>query len=252
LTAVIDAADCRHGYKVIQGVFLIKKAMSDNYRQSLIIPAGKTMIQAELRLPTGASGIIIFSQTGSSEEHQSRSRVVATHLEAAGLGTLIPGMFTPQERSEHGVTYDLELLTHRLVLLTEWLLDRDLFGHYRLGYYGTGVGAAAALKAAASLGTSVGAIVCRGARSDLVMESLPYVEAPTLLIAGESDRSILDFNREALDRLPGDRRLAIIGGVAHNFSEPAKMQEAAALTSGWFLQHLKPLPRVQQTYPLGV
>lgn len=219
--------------------------MPDIYHQTLTIPAGRIRLQAELRLPPGASAIIIFSQTGSSEGHRSRTRVMAARLEAAGLGTLLPEMFTASEGGGQGITYDLELLTHRLVAVTEWLQDRDLFGRYQLGFYGTGVGAAAALKAAASLGTSVGAIVCRGARPDLVRESLPYVEAPTLLIAGEFDRYILEFNREALDQLSGDRRLAIISGVAHNFSEPAKLEEAVTLTCDWFLQHLKPSPDVK-------
>jgi len=218
--------------------------MPDIYHQKLIVPAGKVRLQGELHLPPGASAIVIFSQTGCSEEHHSRSRVMEAHLEAAGLGTLLPELFTPEERVAHGITYDLELLTQRLVLLTQWLQDRDLFGHYRLGFYGTGVGAAAALKAAASLGSSIDAIVCRGARPDLVKESLPFVVAPTLLIAGELDRYILEFNREALHLLAGDRRLEIIPDVAHTFSEPSKMEEAAVATCAWFLQHVKPAPEV--------
>lgn len=183
-----------------------------------------------MHIPANAASIIVFSQTGRDDEHRSRSRLIAAYLEKAGLTTLLPDLFSPDERQGYGITFDLDLLTRRLVLVTEWLKDRDLFGHYHLTFYGTGMGAAAALKAAGGLRESIGAIVCVGGRPNLAEEALPIVNAPTLLIIGELNRYVLQLNREALDRFSCDCRLEVIAGTAHTFQE-GKMQEAASLAS---------------------
>ena len=56
-------------------------------------------------------------------------------------------------------------------------------------------GAAAALIAAAELGSEVGAVVSRGGRPDLAAPRLVEVRAPTLLIVGGDDLVVLRLNR---------------------------------------------------------
>lgn len=60
---------------------------------------------------------------------------------------------------------------------------------------GTSTGAAAALIAAAELGSEVGAVVSRGGRPDLAAPRLVEVRAPTLLIVGGDDLVVLRLNR---------------------------------------------------------
>jgi len=87
--------------------------MSDSYLQKLIIPAGRVKIQVELRVQAGSSAIIIFCQTGSSGQQQLRSRGMATRLEDAGLGTLLPEMFTPEKSRSQGKNYDIGAIVCR-------------------------------------------------------------------------------------------------------------------------------------------
>jgi pimeloyl-ACP methyl ester carboxylesterase len=64
------------------------------------------------------------------------------------------------------------------------------------------------------------------------------VEAPTLLIVGGRDTTVLDLNREALRRLGSGHELDIVEGATHLFEEPGALDEVAQLAAGWFTRHL--------------
>ena len=75
----------------------------------------------------------------------------------------------------------------------------------RVGYFGSSTGAAAALMAAARLGDEIGAVVSRGGRPDLAGDALPLVKAPTLLIVGGHDETVIELNQDAYARLRCER-----------------------------------------------
>jgi len=214
--------------------------MLSPYKQNIVIPCGKKDLSCELTLPENAQTIIVFSQAGGISRNSPRSRMMAGYLQQHGIGTLLPDLLTPDEERSSGKQYDVELMTRRLIVVTQWVLDRDLLDHYRLGYYGTSTGAAAALQAAALLPEDVGAIVCRGGRPDLAKSSLSRVQAPTLLIVGSLDRYVEQLNREALDELTCDKQLEVIQGATYLF-EGDKINEVAASTAAWFARHLHSL-----------
>jgi pimeloyl-ACP methyl ester carboxylesterase len=64
------------------------------------------------------------------------------------------------------------------------------------------------------------------------------VTAPTLLIVGGLDEPVIELNRQALDRLSGERELQIVPGATHLFEEPGALQDVARLATNWFLDHL--------------
>ncbi len=70
------------------------------------------------------------------------------------------------------------------------------------------------------------------------MPVLDRVRAPTLLIVGGDDPVVLDLNREALAKLGGDSRLAVIPGATHLFEEPGALDAVAGLAADWFAEHL--------------
>jgi pimeloyl-ACP methyl ester carboxylesterase len=86
----------------------------------------------------------------------------------------------------------------------------------------------------------VGAVVSRGGRPDLAGDTLPLVEAPTLLIVGSDDEPVIRMNEEALGRLRAEKRLEIVPGAGHLFEEPGTLEEVARLAAGWFTRHLAP------------
>ncbi len=106
------------------------------------------------------------------------------------------------------------------------------------GYFGASTGAAAALIAAAERPDDVSAIVSRGGRPDLAGPVLSKVKAPTLLIVGERDYTVIDLNQDALNGLQVEKRLVIVPGATHLFEEPGALEEVAQLSAEWFLNHL--------------
>jgi putative phosphoribosyl transferase len=123
-----------------------------------------------------------------------------------------------------------------------WLEGGGLIGSVPLGYFGASTGAAAALVAAAGRPGSVAAIVSRGGRPDLAGAALERVTAPTLLIVGGADYEVLELNRQALRRLPGPGRLAVVPGATHLFEEPGALEQVAELARDWFATHFQASP----------
>ena len=107
-----------------------------------------------------------------------------------------------------------------------------------MGYFGASTGAAAALKAAAALGSSIEAVVSRGGRPDLPTAALAHDQSPTDLIVGGNDDVVLQLNREASARLAGTKQLVIVPGATHLFEEPGALEEVARLATEWFKRYL--------------
>jgi pimeloyl-ACP methyl ester carboxylesterase len=56
-------------------------------------------------------------------------------------------------------------------------------------------------------------------RPDLAGAVLGRVRAPTLLVVGGRDRTVLALNRAALEGLAGPARLEVVAGASHLFPE---------------------------------
>ena len=82
-------------------------------------------------------------------------------------------------------------------------------------------------------------MVSRGGRPDLAEPILEKVNAPTLLIVGGNDGMVIDLNQKAYDKLEGIKKLEIVEGATHLFSEPGKLEIVSDLTCHWFNEHLK-------------
>jgi pimeloyl-ACP methyl ester carboxylesterase len=85
-------------------------------------------------------------------------------------------------------------------------------------------------------------VVSRGGRPDLAGEALPKVRAPTLLIVGGRDHTVLELNRAAMARMRTEVRLEIVPGATHLFEERGALEKVAELARDWFPRYL-PNPR---------
>ncbi len=191
-----------------------------------------------LALPEKACGLILFAHGSGSSRFSSRNRFVAGVLQEAQIGTLLFDLLTAEEDQVYENRFNIELITERLIKATEWLVRLDATRGLALGYFGASTGAAAALKAAARLGSRIKAVVSRGGRPDLAMKVLVRVEAPTLLIVGANDEVVLGLNRKAYEKLQTTKNLEIIPGATHLFEEPGTLEEAAGAAASWFKKHL--------------
>ncbi len=71
---------------------------------------------------------------------------------------------------------------------------------------------------------------------------LSKVKAPTLLIVGERDVPVLDWNQDAYRHLTAEKALVIVPGATHLFEEPGTLETVAREACRWFLRYLSPKP----------
>ncbi|MEW2138456.1 phosphoribosyltransferase family protein [Streptomyces sp. NPDC005409] len=211
------------------------------------VDAGGTALAGDLTLPETAGAVVMFAHGSGSSRRSPRNRAVAADLNRAGLGTLLFDLLTPAEEADRANVFDIETLAARLADATRWLRRRT---SVPIGYFGASTGAAAALWAAADLaaaagpepgpgsGPDVGAVVSRGGRPDLAAPRLAGVRAPTLLIVGGRDTTVLELNRQAQRELRCENRLEVVPGATHLFEEPGALDEVADLARSWFNEYL--------------
>jgi dienelactone hydrolase len=206
------------------------------YREITIESESGPALQASLGGRDGrGQGMVVFAHGSGSSRHSRRNRHVADVLAAAGLRTLLLDLLTPSEDEVDQRTgelrFDVEMLGARVVGTIDWLRESETAP---IGLFGASTGAAAALIAAASRSDEVSAVVSRGGRPDLAGAALPLVRAPTLLIVGSRDTTVLELNREARARMSAETSLEIIPGATHLFEEPGALDVVADLAAAWF------------------
>jgi dienelactone hydrolase len=202
----------------------------------------RTTLEGDLATPERARGVILFAHGSGSSRRSSRNRFVAETLQAAGFATLLFDLLTEVEEYEERFTrhlrFDIDMLIGRLVVATDWIQHRPETRGLKLGYFGASTGAAAALGASAER-PEVAAVVSRGGRPDLTPEPLlAAVRAPTLLIVGGDDATVLALNRRTMARMACPVELEVVPGATHLFEEPGTLEQAALLARDWFDRHL--------------
>jgi putative phosphoribosyl transferase len=213
--------------------------------QGVSIPSDGVVLQGDLTLPAGARGLVLFAHGSGSGRLSPRNRMVARRLQDGGFGTLLFDLLTVREETLDAITrslrFDIDFLAGRLAAATQWVATQPRTRTLRLGYFGASTGAAAALVAAARHPGLVGAIVSRGGRPDLAGAYLRQIAAPTLLIVGGADSTVIRLNQGALTQLSCDvKELKIVPGATHLFEEPGALEQVADLAGQWFARHLQP------------
>jgi putative phosphoribosyl transferase len=202
------------------------------------VPAGPVALAGRLTVPEGAGGAVVFAHGSGSSRHSSRNQFVAGVLNEAGFATLLFDLLTRREELDRANVFDIELLGGRLLDVAGWIRGRPETAQLAIGCFGASTGAAAALWAAADPAAGIAAVVSRGGRPDLAGLRLPRVQAPTLLIVGGADRTVLELNRAARAWLRGESELAVVPGATHLFEEPGALLAVANLARDWFSHHL--------------
>jgi putative phosphoribosyl transferase len=203
---------------------------------------GAVSLEGNLAIPEPAQGVVLFAHGSGSSRFSPRNRFVAGQLQASGFATLLIDLLTREEEEIDAVTrhlrFDIPLLGERLTAALDWLVENETTRALPAGLFGASTGAAAALVTAAMRPREVGAVVSRGGRPDLAGEALRRVAAPTLLIVGARDETVIALNQQAMAALPGETHLEIIPGATHLFEEPGALEQVAALAGTWFTEHL--------------
>jgi dienelactone hydrolase len=209
-----------------------------NYKD-LNIPIEDIILKGRLRLAFPQKGLIIFSHGSGSSRLSSRNNYVADFLLQEGFSSLLFDLLTETEDLIYENRFDIDLLTQRLVMTTLWIEKQKETINIPIGLFGASTGAASALNATTFLGTKVKAVVSRGGRPDLAESNLEKIKTPTLFIVGGNDGVVIELNKKAYTKLAGIKKLEIIEGATHLFSEPGKLELVAKLTCDWFTIYLK-------------
>ncbi len=209
---------------------------------SVSVPAGEVVLQGDLSMPSAPKGIVLFAHGSGSSRHSPRNRYVAEALNERSLGTLLVDLLTAEEEQEDEVTgqlrFDIDLLTQRLVAITDWLASLPQVRGHEIGLFGASTGAAAALMTAAERPDVIKAVVSRGGRPDLAGSTALLVRAPTLLIVGGKDTTVIQMNRDAMATMKSKVELKIVPGATHLFEERGTLAQVASLAADWFTTHL--------------
>ena len=212
--------------------------------RAIRIAAGSVVLAGDLVIPAGATRVVLFAHGSGSSRHSPRNQFVAKVFQSAGMATLLFDLLSAEEEDEDAIDghlrFDIGLLARRLAAAARWTSQQTGTRGLGIGFFGASTGGAAALVAAAELGPLVQAVVSRGGRPDLAGKALSSVTAPTLLIVGARDEVVVRLNQEAYEQLRCEKRLTLVPGATHLFSEPGTLEQVAALAAGWFAGYLHP------------
>jgi pimeloyl-ACP methyl ester carboxylesterase len=85
----------------------------------------------------------------------------------------------------------------------------------------------------------IAAVVSRGGRPDLAEDALSNVKAPTLLIVGGDDETVLALNRKAMAEMRCVTQLHVVPGATHLFEEPGALEQVVKVAAEWFSRHFE-------------
>jgi putative phosphoribosyl transferase len=210
---------------------------STGFDAEVNVAVGNHSLSGHLTVPSDAVGVVVFAHGSGSSRHSPRNQFVAEQLRSAGLATLTFDLLTEPEACDRRNVFDIELLAGRLLQATDWVRRHPAVAGLPIGLFGASTGAAAALVAASDPSHPVAAVVSRGGRPDLAGDRLSKVTAPTLLIVGGDDTTVLSLNRQAQRSLRCENRLTVVPGATHLFDEPGTLEQAARLAAAWFVEH---------------
>jgi putative phosphoribosyl transferase len=194
-----------------------------------------------------AAGIVIFAHGSGSSCRSPRNNLVAAGLREAGFATLLLDLLGPEEDLDRRNVFDIPLLASRLCQAADWTRDRTELATLPVGYFGASTGAAAALLSAAER-QDVAAIVSRGGRPDLAGAALSAVSAPTLLIVGGADLSVMSLNHAAFAQLSCEKEFVIVPGAGHLFEEAGALQQVLQHARRWFRRYLSLEPAATSVF----
>lgn len=206
------------------------------------IPAGEVTLRGRLMFGRLARGVVIIANGDGDHLYDATNAYVAQRLRDVGFAPLIVDLLTPEEAVEDAETSALRfhqaLLASRLVKVTQWVRAGLTFSGLEIGLFASGLCAGAAL-AAASVSRSLRAVVCRGARVDVVVPQLHRVRAEVLLLVGERDSAHLSASRGAYWLLPETAQLEVMPNAGHFLDEPEVLEGVARLAERWFSRTLE-------------
>lgn len=191
-------------------------------------------LKGNINIPSEARGLIVFAHGSEKSREVKRNIFLVDEFNKEGYATLLLDLLTENEDSWPINSFEIELLTERLIGVTKWCVENEKTKKLKMGYFCTSTGSAAALSAAAYWGTKIFAVVSYEGRPDLAMEELDLIEAPVMLIVDGSNKEIIDLNRKAYVKIGCVKKMEIVVNTPSLFTEKSAIEKVAELARKWF------------------
>ena len=212
-------------------------------------------MEGNLNIPDNPIGIVIFAHGSGSGKASERNQLISRKLNENNIATLLLDLLSEQEqecdrqlenlKSElPGATFNkfnISLLTGRLSLATDWVLNYPNKSNLEVAYFGSSTGGAAALIAACKY--RVNSIIIRSGRTDLVDNVLLLqIVAPCLFIVGSKEKRLIKINEHTIKKLRNAEKneLKIVPNASHLFQEEGSVETVANISTHWFKNHFNP------------
>jgi putative phosphoribosyl transferase len=203
------------------------------------VTIGPKQLKGILTIPEPVIGLVMFSHGSGSSRLSPRNTYVAEKLQNRAIATLLFDLLTEEEASNRRNVFHIPLLAARLEQALVWTREDPETAALPVGLFGGSTGSAAALVTAAQNPREIAAIVSRGGRPDMAGAALAQIQAPTLLIVGGADISVLELNKDAYAELKCTKHLHIVPDATHLFEEPGTLDEVVEAAGAWFTQHFQ-------------
>jgi putative phosphoribosyl transferase len=203
--------------------------------------AGSVQLPGHLVVPQDADFLVLCVHNSGQWARNPRNHYFSHLLHQAGYATLLLDLLTLEEEEfdarQGRMRFNTDLLATRLAGAVDWTQTYAATGSLKLGLFGAGNAANTVLLAAVERPQAIhGVVACNGPLLSLVSLALPYIQAPTLLIAGGDNREAVALHRQAMVRLSGFKQLAVIPESIRPFEESGAIEEVARLSHQWFQQ----------------
>jgi putative phosphoribosyl transferase len=229
----------------------MQESFSDGF--AVQVPAGTSMLDAELQVPHGSMGLIIMSHAGCRTTGMQRVQNLSDAFIKQGFGILMMDLLTEEETEigkpeagggtpdEWASSFDSEMLAERLYDSLDWVRDLPESQGLPIGLFGSGPGAWAAFAVAAAKPIEVGAVVASALTAGESLRALARVKAPTLILAGADEGGEGGLARDCYAALSGRKRMECIAGLgqAPGRDELRATEKMARFAAHWFTEYLR-------------
>jgi len=93
-------------------------------------------LPGDLTVPSAPAGFVIFAHGSGSSRLSPRNTLVATHLNSAGLATLLFDLLTEEEALDRANVFDIPLLGARMVQVIDAVEDLPFVRSLPNGLFG--------------------------------------------------------------------------------------------------------------------
>src|SRR5271169_100901 len=97
--------------------------------RAISVPVGEVDLAADLSIPRGATGLVLFAHGSGSSRHSPRNRHVAEVLNRGSIATILADLLTEDEeavdRFSAALRFDIGLLVRRLTGITDWIGEQS-------------------------------------------------------------------------------------------------------------------------------